>query len=566
MPTPFEPVYNSRRSAVFARRGMTASSQPLASQAGLSVLMEGGNAADAAVAMAAMLNLTEPSSTGIGGDCFALYYEAKTKAVTALNGSGRAPAALSLERLEKQQLVDREKWLISEPYHAHCVTVPGACAGWCDLLERHGSMPRSVVLMPAIYYAENGFPVAPITSHYWSVGAEKQLKTALNGQELTIDGRGPKPGEVFRNRGLGRTFRAVAEGGKEAFYNGEIGRAIVNVIREAGGVLSEVDLAEHRSTWDAPISTTYRGHRLWECPPNGHGIAALIALNILEGFDLAAQDRDGAARWHVLIEAMRCAFADTSWHVADPKFAPPPIRGLLDKRYAAERRKLIDPARATADIEKGTPQTRSGTVYFCAVDCQGNACSMINSNYLGFGTGIVPKGFGFTLQNRGYCFSTNPEHPNKIEPRKRPYHTIIPGMITREGDGSLYAPFGVMGGAMQPQGHMQVAVALFDDKLDPQAALDRPRFCINSTTASGTISLEEGIAPHVVEELKRMGHPIGLPASVIEELKRTGQPIPDLLSGQHRSLFGRGQIIHRREDGVLCAGSDPRADGCAIGF
>jgi gamma-glutamyltranspeptidase/glutathione hydrolase len=561
----FEPVYASRRSAVFARRGMTASSQPLASQVGLSILQEGGNAADAAVAMAAMLNLTEPSSTGIGGDCFALYYEAKTKEITALNGSGRCPAGLSLETLEKEDLVDRKTWLISKPYHAHNVTVPGACAGWCDLLERHGSMPMSVVLMPAIYYAENGFPVAPITSHYWSIGAEKQLKTAPNGQELTIDGRGPRPGEVFRNQGLAHTFRIVAEGGREAFYKGEVARAIVDVVRGAGGVMTRDDLAEHRSTWDKPISTTYRKHRVWECPPNGHGLAALIALNILEGFDLASHDRDGAARWHTLIEAMRIAFADTSWHVADPKFAAAPLDKLLDKDYAADRRKLIDSTRATADIQRGTPQVRSGTVYFCAVDCQGNACSMINSNYLGFGTGIVPKGFGFTLQNRGYCFSTNPEHPNRLEPRKRPYHTIIPGMITRE-DGSLYAPFGVMGGAMQPQGHMQVAVALFDDQLDPQAALDRPRFCINSTTPTGSVSLEEGISPRVVEELKRMGHPIGVPASIMEELKRANQPIPDLLSGQHRSLFGRGQIIHRREDGILCAGSDARADGCAMGF
>ena len=565
MPPSTQPSYTSRRSPVFARRGMTASSQPLASQVGLSVLMEGGNAADAAVAMAAMLNLTEPCSTGIGGDCFALYYDAKTKSITALNGSGRAPAALSLERLEKDNLIDRQTWLISDPYHAHCVTVPGACAGWCDLLARHGSMPLTEVLMPAIYYAEQGFPVAPITSHFWSVGAAKQLATAANGAELTIDGRGPQPGETFRNPGLARTFRMVAEGGKDAFYKGEIGRTLVQTLRSAGSLLTEQDLSEHRSTWDTPIGTTYRKHRIWECPPNGHGIAALIALNILEGFDLASQDRNSAARWHLLIEAMRLAFADTSWHVADPKFAPAPLGGLLDKSYAAERRKLIDPSRATADIRRGTPPGRSGTVYFCTVDCQGNACSMINSNYMGFGTGIVPKGFGFTLQNRGYCFSTNPEHPNRVEPRKRPYHTIIPGMITRE-DGSLYSPFGVMGGEMQPQGHMQVAVALFDDQLDPQAALDRPRFCINSITQTGTVSLEDGIPPQVVEELKRMGHPIGLPKSVLEELKRTGAPIPDVLSGQRRSLFGRGQVIHRREDGVLCAGSDARADGCAMGF
>jgi gamma-glutamyltranspeptidase/glutathione hydrolase len=271
-------------------------------------------------------------------------------------------------------------------------------------------------------------------------------------------------------------------------------------------------------------------------------------LNVLEGFDVASLPPHGVERWHLLIEAMRVAFSDTSWYVADPKFSKVPIGEMLSKDYAAQRRKLIDLKRASLDTQRGTPVAQSGTVYFCTVDGQGNACSFINSNYMGFGTGIVPSGWGFSLQNRGNCFVVDPTHPNALAPRKRPYHTIIPGMITRT-DGSLYAPFGVMGGYMQPQGHMQVAVAMLDDGLEPQAALNRPRFCIEPASAAGAVSLEEGIRPEVVEKLREMGH-----------------PIKGVIGGYDRSLFGRGQIIRRSADGVLWAGSDPRADGCAMGF
>ena len=533
--------FHSRRSPVYSRTGIVATSQPLASAAGLEVLAQGGNAADAAVAAGAALNVTEPTSTGIGGDMFALYYSAETKQVSALNGSGRAPAALTLNRLKEEGFS-----LELPPFHAHTVTVPGACAGWFDLIERHGSLSMADILAPAIRLASEGFPVAPITSYSWQRGAQNQLKSAPNGHELTIDGRGPIPGEIFRNPNLARTFESVANGGKDAFYQGRIAEAIVSVIREAGGCMSLDDLATHTSTWEEPVSVTYRGLRVHECPPNGQGITALIALNILEGFDLSSFGFLSAEHLHLSIESMRLAFADSRWYVADPTFSNVPIQELLSKRYADERRKLIHRDRATMDPKRGTPVSSSGTIYLSVVDKYGNACSFINSNYWGFGTGIVPKGFGFTLQNRGHNFSLDPNHPNRLEPRKRPYHTIIPAMVTRE-DGSLYASYGVMGGFMQPQGHVQVLSALVDHGLDPQAALDLPRFCIDVEEAGGRVALEEGIPARVVSELEKMGHPV--------------YPV----SGYDRSLFGRGQVILRdAETGALCAGSDPRADGCAM--
>jgi gamma-glutamyltranspeptidase/glutathione hydrolase len=533
--------FHSRRSPVYGRNGTVATSQPLATAAGLEILAKGGNAADAAVAAGAALNVTEPTSTGIGGDMFALYYSAETKQVTALNGSGRAPAALTLERLRKERLSTE-----LSPFHAHTVTVPGACAGWFDLIEKHGSLSMAEILAPAIQLAGEGFPVAPITSYSWQRGAQNQLMSAPNGRELTIDGRGPKPGEIFRNPNLARTFELVAHKGKSAFYEGEIAEAIISVIQETGGCMSIQDLASHTSTWEEPISVTYRGLRAYECPPNGQGITALIALNILEGFDLSALDALSTERLHLMIESLRLAFADSRWYVADPKTSNVPVNELLSKEYASERRKLINNSRATIDPKRGTPVNSSNTIYLSVVDKFGNACSFINSNYWGFGTGIVPKGFGFTLQNRGYNFSLDPNHPNRLEPHKRPYHTIIPAMVTRE-DGSLYASYGVMGGFMQPQGHVQVLSALVDHEFDPQSALDLPRFCIDVEEAGGRVALEEGIPDDVVSDLQKMGHPV-YPVSCYD-----------------RSLFGRGQVILRdAETGVLCAGSDPRADGCAM--
>jgi len=545
--------FNSRRSPVYGKGGIVATSQPLATAAGLEILAKGGNAADAAVAAGAALNVTEPTSTGIGGDMFALYFSADTKRVTALNGSGRAPSALTLDRLKKDGISSD-----MPPFHAHTVTVPSACAGWCDLIAKHGSLSMSEILTPAIRLASEGFPVAPLTSHYWKRGAERQLKSAPNGHELTIDGRGPNAGEIFRNPGLARTFEAIARGGKSTYYQGAIAEAIVSVIKEAGGCMTMDDLASHESTWEEPISVDYRGYRVYECPPNGQGITALIALNLLEGFDLASFASLSTERLHLMIEAMRLAFADARWYVADPAFSKIPIQELLSKNYANERRKLINKKRATVDPKRGTPVSSSDTVYLSVVDKFGNACSFINSNYMGFGTGIVPKGWGFTLQNRGHNFSLDPNHSNCLAPRKRPYHTIIPAMITRipsptgrgQGEGeSLYASYGVMGGFMQPQGHVQVLSALVDDGMDPQAALDQPRFCIDVEESGGEVAIEEGMSEETFSGLKKMGHPVYS------------------VSGYDRALFGRGQVIlSDAETGVLCAGSDPRADGCAMGL
>lgn len=551
------PAFKPHRSPIMGRGGMVASSQPLATLAGVEILARGGNAADAAVAVAAALSVTEPTSTGIGGDMFALYYEASSGRISALNGSGRSPAALSLDRLKLDGLVELPL------FHPYTVTVPGACAGWCDLIERHGTLNLVEIFAPAIRLAEEGFPVAPITSYFWRLSAERQLKTALNGHEMTLDGRGPNPGEIFRNPGLARTLKKVAEGGKKAFYEGEIGEAIVNTLREAGGCMRLDDLAAHTSTWDEPINATYGNLRLWECPPNGQGITVLIALNLLAGFDLPA-DPLSADRLHLEIEVLRLAFADTRWYVADPRYGPAEAsessqgyEWLISKLYAAERRKLIDPNRATIDQVRGSPVAGSDTVYFCLVDKWGNACSFTNSNYMGFGTGIVPKGWGFTLQNRGHNFSLEAGHPNVLAPRKRPYHTIIPAMITqistKESDNqtsckfeSLFVALGVMGGFMQPQGHLQVFLALAQG-MDPQSALDLPRFCIENGIAGGDVALEAGIPEEVCADLERRGHRVRK------------------VKGWERALFGRGQVILRDPiTGVLTGGSDQRADGCAM--
>lgn len=536
--------FNSNRSPVLAKRGAVASSQPLASQAGLAMLMQGGNAADAAVAMAAALNVTEPYSTGLGGDCFALYYEAKTGKITALNGSGRSPMKLSLDLLIQQghQAI--------QPTHVHSATVPGTVAGWCDFIEKHGSLSMPTILAPAIALAEEGFPVAPITAHFWQKTGAEILANSPGGQALLIDGRGPKAGEMFYNPDLAKSLRVVAEGGKKAFYEGPIGQAIVRAIQQAGGVMTEEDLATHFSTWEEPISTVYRDMRVWECPPNGQGLAALIGLNILENFDLSRLDAFGYERWHLMIEAMRLAYADTGWYVADPKFSNIPVSELLSKDYAAQRAKLIDPNRAGLDAQRGAPVVGSDTVYLCAVDGQGNACSFINSVSAGFGSGIVPEGTGFVMNNRAAYFKLDPAHPNCVAPGKRPYHTIIPGMLTHASDNSLYGPFGVMAGFMQAQGHLQLVVNLVDDKLDPQAALDRPRFRIERAQPSDRVLLEPGLPSAVTLRLAERGHPI----------------VPDVSGFERTELFGLGQIIRRDATGVLWAGSDPRSDGCAMGF
>lgn len=533
-------TFASRRSPVYGRSGMVATSQPLAVAAGLEILRLGGSAADAAVATAAALNVTEPTSTGIGGDCFALYFENKTRNIYALNGSGRSPAGLDLKLVQQRGFSDS-----LPPFHPLTITVPGACAGWCDLVSRFGKLDLHSVLQPAINLAQEGFPVAPITAYFWDRGVERQLSIAEGGEALTIDGRAPKAGEIFQNRGLARTFQAIADGGRNVFYEGPIADSIVSVMQAVGGVLTLQDLATHQSNWEQPIMSSYRGYQVVECPPNGQGLVALLALNILEGFDLHEFPTGSAERIHVMAESLRAAFSDGRHFICDPSINHIPVDELLSKDYATIRRKSISLMKSNPNWQPGPPFSSSDTVYLSVVDSEGNACSFINSNYMGFGTGIVPGGWGFTLQNRGHSFSLDPTHMNAVGPRKRPYHTIIPALLLNQ-DGSLFSSFGVMGGFMQPQGHLQVAVALIDDGFNPQVALDCPRFCLPQGQADDPLALEQGIPAEVGQRLENMGHLIRY------------------VHGYGRALFGRGQIIHREgKTGVLCGASDPRADGMA---
>jgi gamma-glutamyltranspeptidase/glutathione hydrolase len=525
---------------IVAQRGMVATSNPLATQAGLNILRAGGNAADAAIAVAAVLNVTEPASTGIGGDCFALYYEAKTGEVTALNGSGRAPAALDAAQLRGMgytQMPERSP---------HSVTVPGAAAGWEDLLKRHGRMTLREVLKDAIHYALHGYPVHTLFAAAWG-RSESFLRNSSHTEDYLPAGRAPRVGESVRLPGLARTLQAVAEGGAEAFYLGDVGKAIVTTLQSLGGMMTEADLRDHRSTWQNPISTEYGGVTVLECPPNGQGLAALLAMNIASEWAVGAMPFDSAERVHSMVEAMRLGFADAFQYVADAETNPAPLAGLLSKTYAARRREMIRPAQAMRDVHFGMPPVGNDTVYLSVVDGDGNACSFINSLYMGWGSGIVAKGTGVFLQNRGAGFVLTDGHPNCLAPGKRPYHTIIPALALREG--KLWSSFGVMGGFMQPQGHLQVLSALVDDGLNPQEALDRPRWCIEHTPTGYTLALEEGIPIETMARLAEWGHPI--------------RPV----SGAGRGVFGDGQIICRDgETGVLLGGSDPRKDGQTAGF
>jgi gamma-glutamyltranspeptidase/glutathione hydrolase len=527
--------FPSRRSAVLARHGMVATSQPLAAIAGLRMLMAGGNAADAAVATAAMLNVVEPMSTGIGGDCFALIYEAKTGQVTALNGSGRAPAAFTLEEAQRRGL--REIPILG-PLP---VTVPGAASGWQALLDRFGTMTLAQCLAPAINTAEEGFPVSERISAGWQRATEKLSKDA---EAARVYLPAPKVGDLHRQPDLARTFRTVAEGGADAFYNGPLAEKIAACVQSHGGYLTTADLAAHTATWETPIRTTYRGVEVLEHPPNGQGLAALVALNIVEGYNLAAMDYFDPGRWHVLIDAMRMGMADAARYVADPALVDVPVAGLLSHEYAAKRRAQIRPDGSVELVAPGQPEHRD-TVYLTAADGQGNAVSFINSLYYGFGSGLVVPGTGICLQNRGACFTLEPGHPNALAGSKRPYHTIIPAMALR--DGQLWLSFGVMGGFMQPQGHLQVLVNLIDYGLDPQQALNAPRFRVDER-GGPRVAIETGVPLKTRKALAALGHDV--------------QPEATFAPG-----FGSGDIIARNpETGALWGASDPRKDGCAVGF
>ena len=527
--------FESRRSTVLARNGMVATSQPLAAQAGLQAMIQGGNAVDAAVTAAAVLNVVEPESTGVGGDMFALIWNANERKVHALNGSGRAPAAASIEELRGKgyhQLPDDGVFSVS---------VPGTVHGWETIINTYGNMSLSDVLQPAIHYAENGFPVSDIISNQWR-GQAARLAQYPSGQEMLLNGKAPREGDVMRLPTLANTLRAIAEGGSPAFYTGKIAEKMASFVQEHGGWLAVEDLANHHSDWDEAIRTDYRGMTCWECPPNGQGIAALEAMNIAEGYDIAGMGAQSADAYHHLIEAMRLAYADAYRYVADPRKADVPIDELLSKEYAAARRGLIDPARAMDAAPFGDPRG-SDTVYISAVDGEGNACSFINSVFSNFGSGLVAPGTGVVLQNRGSLFSLDPNHPNALAPGKRPFHTIIPAMATR--DGEMHLCFGVMGGFMQPQGHLQVISNMVDHGMTPQPALNALRFMV---VGEGVV-LEEGLSHDVLSNLQQRGHRIRL------------------ATGYSRASMGGGQIIQRDPDtGVLLGGSEPRKDGAAVGW
>ncbi|RUS91016.1 hypothetical protein EGW08_001233 [Elysia chlorotica] len=574
--------FASRRSVVLGRNGCVASSNPLASQIGLDILKKGGNAADAAVAVAAALNVTEPMSTGLGGDAFCMFYDNKTKTVKGLNGSGRCPQSLSLERL-KSEGFDESHPL--PPGHAHTVTVPGAASAWVDTVSKYGSgkLTLKEILQPAIELAENGFPVHELAAVFWEKGAGVlQWHKNVHGKEMLLNGEAPKHGDIMYNPFLANTLKELALHGKAGFYTGRVSDAIVQVVQQHGGILTPQDMATHTANEVEPISTVYRGCRVWELPPNGQGMAALIALNILEGLDLKTMGHNSVEYIHHVAESLRLAFADTLQFCADPEHAKPPLDRLLSKDYATQRRNMIRNDRVIpssslltndSDLSVGTD-----TVYFTATDSEGNACSFTNSNFMGFGTGLVPEGCGFTLQNRGFGFSLDPTHRNALAPGKRPYHTIIPAMVTSPDTNELLMSYGVMGGYMQPQGHVQVLLNMLEFGLDPQKALDAPRFTLGKgkenihkpKTLLESLSLEEGIPESVKQSLATLGHNV------------------EIVSGHERALFGRGQVISRgsswwqfsdtggegginyrgvtSKEVVYWAGSDPRADGLVAAF
>lgn len=533
--------YPSRRSVVRGRRGMVATSQPLAAQAGLGILQAGGNAFDAAVATAAMLNVVEPTGTGVGGDCFALLYLSSTGTVRALNGSGRAPlAALAAE-------LRHAGWSTMPQRGGMTVTVPGTVHAWETLLAAHGRLSLAEALAPAIAVAHDGYPVSELIAAAWQASEPLLAGHEDARRHYLPAGRAPRSGEAVRLPALAGTLTAIAEGGSQAFYHGPIASAIVATCQAAGGSMTLEDLARHTSTWDSPLRIAYRDLDIWECPPNGQGLAALVALGILDHWPYDGAAWGSAGHLHPLVEAMRLGFAAAAAWVADPAQADIPLDALLAAEHLARCSRQLWPDAAVAAPRRpqfaATARRPDGgdTVYLAVVDEDGNACSFINSNYMGFGSGLVAGDTGIALQNRGAGFVLIPGHPNELAPGKRPYHTIIPGLATRRSDQSLWAVFGVMGGHMQPQGHVQLVVNLVDYGLDPQRALDAPRFQL---LADDSLALEPWFGVAARQALAGLGHAL--------------RPIADAPAS---ATFGGGQLIVVDEDGMRHGGSDPRKDG-----
>ncbi|MDT8860938.1 gamma-glutamyltransferase [Alkalihalobacillus sp. MEB130] len=523
--------YPSSRNVIYGKKGMVATSQPLAAEAGLDILKKGGNAIDAAIATAACLTVVEPTSNGIGSDCFALVWvDGK---LHGLNGSGQAPSKLTMEAVKE---AGYEKEL--PKFGMIPVTVPGTPGAWAELSQKFGKLPLSEVLEPAIKYAEEGFPLTPTLAKYWE-RAYKAYSRLLEGDEFTSwfetfapGGKVPKAGELWTSPGHAYSLRLIGETNAKAFYEGELADKIDQFFQKHGGFLRKEDLEAYKPEWVTPISVNYRGYDVWEIPPNGQGLIALEALNILKGFEFA--EKESVDTYHKQMEAIKLAFVDGMKYIADPSSMSVTVEQLLSDEYAQSRRNEIGEDALTP--EPGTPQ-KGGTVYLATADGDGNMVSFIQSNYMGFGSGIVVPETGIAMQNRGHNFSLDPSHDNALKPGKKTYHTIIPGFLTK-GDQAV-GPFGVMGGFMQPQGHVQVVVNTVDFGLNPQAALDAPRWMWSE---GKKIHVERHLAPHIAEELARKGHDV--------KVELEGGP------------FGRGQIIWRDpESGVLVGGTESRTDG-----
>ena len=532
--------YTSRRSVTLGLNGTVATSNPLAANAGLDMLKKGGNAVDAAVCTASVLNVVEPMSTGVGGDVFALVYDSNTKQIEALNGSGRSSMQANIDDLRKEGM---DSIPLEGPYSGMAVSVPGCVDAWDQLQKKFGVFSLDTVLVPAIDYSHNGFGVSEITANNWKIHGKK---LSINDRcELLPNGRSPDFGERVVLPDLNKTLKCISENGSSYFYEGVLPEKISEYVQKFNGWLCEEDFSLHSSCWIKPISSNYRGFDVWECPPNGQGIAALIALNIVENIDLVNSEIDPVLQLHYKIEAMKIAFKDALWYVADPEKVNIPIQELLSKSYAKKRFNEIKEDSSCSGYNRGNFNQHGDTVYVSVIDGNGNACSLINSLYQGFGTGLVVPETGIALQNRGALFSTNQEHPNFLEPNKRPYNTIIPCMITKNSN--LVSSLGVMGGFQQPQGHLQVISNLIDFGMNPQEALDYGRFSVS--IENDTVFVEDSINSNIIEALKLKGHSISVN------------------SGFDGGLFGGGQIIVRdNEEGILFGGSDPRKDGMSVSF
>lgn len=532
------------RSEVIAVNGMACTSQPLATQVALDILKKGGNAIDAAIAANAMLGLVEPTSCGIGGDLFAIIWSEQKQKLYGLNASGRSPHSLKIDYFKEHGY---EYIPATGPLP---VSVPGCVDGWFEMHGMFGKLPMEDVLQPAIDYARDGFPVSELIAFYLDIGTRNLRRFPNVADVFMPDGHAPSKGEIFKNPALASTLELIAKGGREEFYKGSIARTISDFMEEQGGFLSYEDLARHHSEWVEPISTDYRGYTVWELPPNGQGTAALQMLNILEGYNIKEMGFGSAEYIHHFVEAKKLAFEDRAKYYADPAFNDLPVKELISKEYAAKRRKLIDPDRAARVVSAGNPET-GNTIYLTVADKEGNMVSLIQSNYRGMGSGMCPPGLGFILQDRGELFSLEEGHFNVYAPNKRPFHTIIPAFITR--DGKPLISFGVMGGAMQPQGHTQIVVNIVDFEMNLQEAGDAPRIrhtgssqpTGSAMTDGGDVNLEDGFRWEEIQKLIRKGH------SILWNLGGYG---------------GYQAIMRDPETGVYYGASESRKDGQAAGY